>query len=246
MLIGIAPLTAPCGAGESVALRDRLRSENFKIAWEAYVDGNSEIFVMNADGSDAVEPHRARPAEHEHYPQISPDGRKICFNVDAGEGRDAVRSLWLMDIDGQNRKKIADRAREPFWSPDGKVIGYLPQEYPKFDVIDYYTKGMMYYHLDTGQIRAASQQRQPPPSVPSALFAQREMDRFHRSRRHGIQPRAFSRSRLTATRSSTSISPAAGPPSAPTASISPGVPAIISWTPPRIDTDSDNPTVGKP
>ena len=85
----------------------------------------------------------------EHYPQISPDGTKICYTVDAGEGRDAVRSLWVMDIDGKNRTKIADKAREPFWSPDGKVIGYLPQEYPKFDVIDYYTKGMMYYHLDT-------------------------------------------------------------------------------------------------
>ncbi len=31
------------------------------------------------------------------------------------------------------------------------MIGYLPQEYPKFDVIDYYTKGLVYYHLDTGK-----------------------------------------------------------------------------------------------
>ena len=57
-----------------------------------------------------------------------------------------------MDIDGSNRKKIADYAREPFWSPDGKVIGYLDQEYPKFNVIDYYTKGMNFYDLATGTI----------------------------------------------------------------------------------------------
>jgi Tol biopolymer transport system component len=56
-----------------------------------------------------------------------------------------------MDIDGKNRRMIADHAREPFWRWDGKVIGYLPQEYPKFDVIDYYTKGMMFYDVATGK-----------------------------------------------------------------------------------------------
>ncbi len=42
-------------------------------------------------------------------------------------------------------------AREPFWAPDGKVIGYLPQEYPKFNVIDFFTKGMSFYNLETGK-----------------------------------------------------------------------------------------------
>ena len=69
-----------------------------------------------------------------------------------GEGRDAVRSLWVMDVDGRHARKIADRAREPFWSPDSKVIGFLPQEYSKFNVMDYYTKGMSFYNLATGQI----------------------------------------------------------------------------------------------
>lgn len=142
-------LASAARADDSPALRERLKASGFKIAWESYVGGNSEIFVIGADGSDAANLTRT-PSEHEHYPQVAPDGKKICFNVDAGEGRTAVRSLWMMDIDGKNRKKIADNAREPFWSPDGKVIGYLPQEYPKFNVIDYYTKGLVYYHLDTG------------------------------------------------------------------------------------------------
>jgi Tol biopolymer transport system component len=63
-----------------------------------------------------------------------------------------VRSLWVMDINGKNRKKLVDHAREPFWRPDSKVIGFLPQEYPKFNVIDYYTKGMSFYDLATGTI----------------------------------------------------------------------------------------------
>lgn len=145
-------MTAFSGRAEEPAtLRERLKAEPFKIAWEAYVNGNSDIFVMAADGSGIVNLTHS-PIGQEHYPQISPDGKKICFTVDTGEGRDAVRSLWLMDIDGKNRRKLADNAREPFWSPDGKIIGYLPQEYPKFAVIDYYTKGLDYYHLDTGAI----------------------------------------------------------------------------------------------
>src|SRR5450759_745213 len=131
-------------AGESVPLRERLKASSFKIAYECYVNNNWEIFVINADGSEPVNLTQT-PNEHEHYPQVSPDGTKICFSVDTGEGRDTVRSLWIMDVDGKNRKKLVDSAREPFWRPDGKVIGFLPQEYPKFNVVDYSTKGMSFY-----------------------------------------------------------------------------------------------------
>jgi Tol biopolymer transport system component len=132
-------------------LRERLSHVPFKIAYESYVNNNWEIFVMNADGSHQVNLTQT-PDVNEHYPQISPDATKIAFSVDQGEGRDAVRSLYVMDIDGKNRKKLVDHAREPFWSPDGKTIGFLHQEYPKFDVMDFYTKGMFFYDLATGQI----------------------------------------------------------------------------------------------
>jgi Tol biopolymer transport system component len=58
----------------------------------------------------------------------------------------------VMDVDGGNRRKLVDHAREPFWSPDGQRIGFLPQEYPKFNVIDYYTKGMSFYRLADGKV----------------------------------------------------------------------------------------------
>src|SRR3954447_15045569 len=101
--------TTPALAGESSTLRGRLKGRPLKIAWECYVDGNSEIFVMNADGRDPANLTKT-PREHEHYPQVSPDGTKVCFNVDSGEGRDAVRSLGVMGVDGKNRRKIADHA----------------------------------------------------------------------------------------------------------------------------------------
>jgi hypothetical protein len=135
------------------SLVEQLTKSQFKIAYESYVNDNWEIFVSDADGSHPVNiTHTAK--EHEHYPQISPDGSRMCFTVDHGEGRDAIRTLYVMNIDGTKRRKLLDYAREPFWSPDGKVIGFLPQEFPKFNVIDYYTKGMNFYDLKTGKIEA--------------------------------------------------------------------------------------------
>ena len=136
---------------ESASLQDRLHALPYKLAYETYVDDNWEIFVSNADGSHAVNLTRT-PGVHEHYPQVSPDGRQICFSVDVGEGREAVRSLWVMDLDGTHRRKLVDGAREPFWSPDSRRIGFLPQEYPKFNVIDFYTKGMSFIDLASGRI----------------------------------------------------------------------------------------------
>jgi Tol biopolymer transport system component len=142
-------ILSPMAVGQAT-LASRLKETPFKVAYECYVDGNWEIFVANADGSGAVNLTNT-PKVNEHYPQISPDGTRMCFSVDDGEGRETVRSLWVMDVDGKNRRKIADAAREPFWAPDGKVIGYLPQEFTKFNVVDYSTNGMKFFNLETGE-----------------------------------------------------------------------------------------------
>jgi Tol biopolymer transport system component len=151
LLAAVAVHAQPAPLADAAPLRERLKPLPFKIAYESYVKGNWEIFVMNPDGSHPVNLTKT-PDLNEHYPQISPDGARMCFVADKGEGRDAIRSLYVMEVDGRHRKKIADYAREPFWSPDGKVIGFLDQEYPKFNVIDYYTKGMNFYDVATGTI----------------------------------------------------------------------------------------------
>src|SRR6266404_9650734 len=119
-------LATHAAASDPAPFHERLKALPFKIAFECYVNDNWEIFVMNADGSGAVNLTHT-PKAQEHYPQVSPDGAWICFSVDEGEGRETVRSLWIMEIGGGNRRKLADYAREPFWRPDGKRIGFLPQ-----------------------------------------------------------------------------------------------------------------------
>lgn len=140
-------------AAEKDSLRARLGALPYGIIHESYVNGNWELFVMNADGSEARNLTNT-PGQHEMYPQVSPDGTKVCFVADEGEGRDTVRSVHVMDVDGTNRRKLADGARQPFWHPNSHIVGYLPQEYPKWNVVDYYTRGIVFFDLETGKSEA--------------------------------------------------------------------------------------------
>lgn len=137
-------------ATDGAGLKDQLDLAPFQIVYESYIDGNWELFVMDANGANPRNITNT-PDENEIYPQVSPDGTKLSFVVDQGEGRATVRSVYVAEIDGKNRRKIADHARQPFWHPNGEIIAYLPQEYPKWNVVDYYTKGIVYYDLKTGK-----------------------------------------------------------------------------------------------
>ena len=94
-------------AADPNSLRQRLLQTPFKIAYETYVNDNWEIFVMGADGSQPLNLTQTTNL-HEHFPQVSPDGKRICFVCDQGEGREAIRSLWVMDNDGKNRRKLQE------------------------------------------------------------------------------------------------------------------------------------------
>src|SRR5205823_158389 len=123
-----------------------------KIVHESFRDGNWELYVMNADGSNPVNLTKT-PDVDELYPKVSPDGDKICFQADEGKDDAKVRRLYLMNSDGSGRVKIADEAREPCWSADGKQIAYLPDEHKKFAIGDGATRGIRIYTLATKETR---------------------------------------------------------------------------------------------
>ncbi|MGK0187758.1 MAG: Tol biopolymer transport system component [Verrucomicrobiales bacterium] len=144
-LSGVSP-------AEELTLQASLAASPHRLVCESYGDDNWELFIMNADGSGRKNLTNT-PDANELYPQVSPDGKQVCFVADTGKGRDTVRSTWVMNIDGSGRTKVADNARQPTWSPDSKTIAWLPQEYPKWNVVDYYTRGMMLYDVATGDSR---------------------------------------------------------------------------------------------
>jgi len=129
-----------------------LQAIPFKIVYESLrtTEGreNWELLLMNADGSDPVNLTRT-PDVDEMYAHASPDGTKLCFVADEGQGSDKVRSVYYMNIDGSNRVKVAHNARQACWGPDSQGIAYLKAEFGRFTLRDYATKGLFFYDLKT-------------------------------------------------------------------------------------------------
>jgi len=131
-----------------------LKSIPFRIIHETYrkTDGkeNWELFIMNADGSNSTNLTLTKDTD-EMYPHASPDGTKVCFVADEGTGKNKVRSVYYMNIDGTGRVKVANNARQPCWSPDGRTIAYLKGEYDRYTTRAIGTKGLFFYDLATAK-----------------------------------------------------------------------------------------------
>ncbi len=92
-----------------------------KIAFKSDRDGNEEIYVMNADGSN-----QTRLTVNNAYdgePVWSPDNTKIAFRSD----RDGNQEIYVMNADGSNQTNISNNSADdtyPAWSPDGTRIAF--------------------------------------------------------------------------------------------------------------------------
>ena len=146
-IVAILPLSATGGE-----LAEELRHVPFKIVYETWQDNNWELFVATADGSQLVNLTKT-PDINELYPHASPDGTKISFVCDEGEGTAKIRNVYFMNLDGTGRTQVATNARQACWSPDSKAIAYLKGEVEKFTYTDYATKGIVIYDLATATHR---------------------------------------------------------------------------------------------
>ena len=98
---------SPEGAKELLA---ELKTYPHKIVYETNRDGNWELYLCNADGSNPVNLTNTKDVD-ELYPKPSPDGSKICFVADEGKGDAKVRNIYYMNSDGtrpdQDRRRMA-------------------------------------------------------------------------------------------------------------------------------------------
>jgi Tol biopolymer transport system component len=137
---------------QSKSLLEELKKYPHQIVYESNRDGNWELYLVHADGSNPINLTKT-PDVDEMYPKPSPDGSKVCFVADEGKGTAKVRNVYFMNLDGSGRTKVADNAREPCWNPDGREIAYMKGEFEKFNLSDFATKGLFIYNLASGQTR---------------------------------------------------------------------------------------------
>ena len=95
------------------------------IAFNTNRAGNSEIYVMNADGSEArrVSPTIRSPDKGSSW---SPDGQRIAYFT----GRDGNAEIYVINADGSGRQRLTDSPAQDYqasWSPDGKKIAFASE-----------------------------------------------------------------------------------------------------------------------
>ena len=96
-----------------------------KIAFVRNQDGNTDIFVMDANGKNQVDVTNTPDAD-EDAPAWSPDGSLIAFSQQShGEGIQPLE-VFVMNADGSNPHPLTSEGAndQPNWSPDGTKIAY--------------------------------------------------------------------------------------------------------------------------
>ena len=112
--------SAPVG---SIPDRD-LDSVSGRIAFYSDRDGDDEIYVMNADGSDLAQ--LTENDSDDHDPAWSPDGGRIAFTSERDNDSE-IYDIYVMNADGSGVEQMTDGCsnRSPAWSPDGGRIAFV-------------------------------------------------------------------------------------------------------------------------
>ena len=111
-----------------------LSPDGKRIAFVAIHDKMSELYMMNANGSDRKRLVKNDDVEKDDTsaPSWSPDGKRIAFSTFSHNPMRGFRKpphLYLVDADGRNLKRIEKaNGMMPSWSPDGKRLLFASME----------------------------------------------------------------------------------------------------------------------
>jgi hypothetical protein len=89
--------------GSGIAYDPAWSPTSERIAFVSNDSGNDEIWVINRDGSGALQLTRDNSNLWDKHPSWSPDGKQIVF----WSNRAGVREIWIMDSDGGNLRRLS-------------------------------------------------------------------------------------------------------------------------------------------
>jgi Tol biopolymer transport system component len=112
-----------------------------RIVYTSGTAGNTQLFVMNADGGGKRQLTHA-PSYYNGGPFFSPDGTKVVFRADRKE-KDRLQ-LYVINADGTGEHALTDNDKWVYWAPywykDGRHIIYTaadhsdPTARPNYDL----------------------------------------------------------------------------------------------------------------
>ncbi|HSQ54768.1 MAG TPA: biopolymer transporter Tol [Gemmata sp.] len=101
-----------------------------KIVYSAGTAGNTNLFIMNADGSGARQITKGVKC-YNGGPFLSPDGKRVVFRADRKE-KDRLQ-LYVINADGTGEKALTTNDKwvywAPFWYRDSKHIIYTAADH---------------------------------------------------------------------------------------------------------------------
>ncbi len=103
-----------------------------QIAFDSDRSGNQEIWVMPAEGGEAIQLTHTEPG-YSMYPSWSPDADRIAFC----SSRTGNTEIWVMSATGENLTQLTfDPTSDitPAWSPDGSRIAFSSLRTGTFEV----------------------------------------------------------------------------------------------------------------
>jgi TolB protein len=103
-----------------------------KIAFTSDRDGNNEIYVMDADGANAV--NLTNHPSSDRHPTWSPDGSAIVF---ASRRDDNVFDIYRLDVETGAVTRLTNQGANtgPAWSPDGARIAFVSDRFGDKDIM---------------------------------------------------------------------------------------------------------------
>lgn len=101
-------------------MRKRIKEPGLTFDYKP-MEFNSEVFVMEPDGSGAV--NLTRHPAFDGWPSWSPDGKRILFS----SNRSGTIGVYVMNADGSGVQALVtsqpgEEHTKPIWSRDGKKI----------------------------------------------------------------------------------------------------------------------------
>ena len=118
------------GAGTDDGVMGLAWTPDRRVVFASSATGNTDIWVMNIDGSNRVQLTNSTAADES--PQVSPDGKTVVFVSE----RDGPRTLFRMNIDGSGQAKLGAGvvAYRPVISFDGAWVYYSDPKKQNFRI----------------------------------------------------------------------------------------------------------------